>query len=193
MYKWGWVACLLIALVVGASGCTFLGGGNDNSSKGSIPATIDMPALPDQYVAQPEGTSIPGPGNVTPQESLGDLPVILAAARTTINGTGLAGNTSDSTSSNTSVVIPVGAIQFDRRMRICTPDRAVYGYLTQHAYILDLGLWGRDFLISPEPGPYVLFRGAIYGTVHRSKCWGIELPECHQLCLRVCGGILGCS
>ena len=50
---------------------------------------------------------MPGPGNVTPQQSPGDLPVIDAAARTTITGTGLTGSSSDSSSSNTSVVTPV--------------------------------------------------------------------------------------
>ena len=44
---------------------------------------------------------------MTPLPTPGNLPVIDAAARTTITGTGLAGNSSNSTSSNTSVVIPV--------------------------------------------------------------------------------------
>jgi PKD repeat protein len=107
MYKWGWPVCLLIVLIVMTSGCTFLGGGKSNSSTNnpSVPTMTDTPALPDQYVAQPVVTATPG--NVTPRPSLGDLPAIEAAARTTINGTGLAGNESNSTNSNTGVVIPV--------------------------------------------------------------------------------------
>ena len=105
MYKWGWAACLLIVLIICSSGCMLTGGGKSNASTRTIPATIDTPALPDQYVAQTVGTT--RPGTMTPTPTMGELPLIDAAARTTINGTGLAGDSSNSTSSNSSVVIPV--------------------------------------------------------------------------------------
>jgi PKD repeat protein len=107
MYKPGWVAFLLIVLVLSSSGCTFPGGGKGNASTDirTIPASFDTPALPDQYVAQPVGTAIGG--TLAPTPTLGDLPVIYAAARTTINGTGLSDNSSNSTTSNDSVIIPV--------------------------------------------------------------------------------------
>jgi PKD repeat protein len=106
MYKWGWVACLLIVFIICSSGCTFPGGGKGNASTSTrtIPATFDTPALPDQYVAPPVSTT--RPGTVTSTPTVGVLPLIDAAARTTINGTGLAGNSSDSMSTNSTVVIP---------------------------------------------------------------------------------------
>jgi PKD repeat protein len=96
----------LIVLVVITSGCTFLGGGKGGISKDnqSTPVSIDTPALPDQYVAKPVSTATPG--TVTLPTRPGDLPLIDAAAKTTINGTGLTGS-SNTTDSNTSASIPV--------------------------------------------------------------------------------------
>jgi PKD repeat protein len=92
MYKWGWAASLLVVvLFVTVSGCTLTGGGNSSAGNGTQTAAIETPTLPDQYIAQPVSTINPGTVPVVPSPSPGNLPVINAAAQTTINATSLTG------------------------------------------------------------------------------------------------------
>lgn len=102
MNKWGLVATYFIILIVISSGCTLLGGGKSNDKeKSSIPASIETPTLPDQYVAPPVGILNPSPGTAILNSTLRKVPVINSAALITINGTGLEGG-NDSSSSNSS-------------------------------------------------------------------------------------------
>ena len=94
MYNWEWVACLLIVLVIGSCGCTSPGGGSGNAGKdtGTLSSVIDTPTLPDQYSAKPVGEVNTGSETVIPSPSRGNLPVINAAAQTTITGSNLSGD-----------------------------------------------------------------------------------------------------
>lgn len=151
MYKWGWAACLLIVLLACSCGCTFLGGSNGSSGKdnGTLPA--DTPTLPDQYIAHPVGTANPATRTVIPTTTVGNLPVIDAAAQTTINGSGLSGGSytcpSDFDCTNISVISSSGSTS-DNSM---TPPTAQFTSNVSMGMAVPLAV---EFTSSPNTPPY---------------------------------------
>jgi PKD repeat protein len=102
MYTPGIVACLLVILLIGASGCSVLSHAAKPGANRSISgenALAETPTLPDQYVAQPAGVSetvSPGiaPTTVQVNQSNQSPPVLSPAQLTTITGSGLSGTSS---------------------------------------------------------------------------------------------------
>ena len=111
MYTPGILACILVILLVGASGCSFLSPTNKSASNQGISGDtlIETPTLPDQYLAHPVGTPKTGlAGTETPTLQLNQsLPLLSPAQLTTITGTGLSGNGTNSSASNSTASIPI--------------------------------------------------------------------------------------
>ncbi len=108
----GIIACLLIILLVSASGCSVLSLPPEPAAKQSVSdesGLVETPTLPEQYVAQTVGTlTTESAGVVTPTFEVNQsLPLLSPAQLTTITGTNLSGEASNSSASNRTASIPV--------------------------------------------------------------------------------------
>jgi PKD repeat protein len=119
MYKLEVLASVLVILFVSTCGCSFLSTTSKPAMKPGLSnenSPGEMPTLPDQYVASSAGT--PGTGSLgiaTPTLTM-EVPLISAAQSSTINGTGLSGNATNSSTSNISASIPVARFTSNVRM-----------------------------------------------------------------------------
>jgi PKD repeat protein len=118
MYKLGIVAGVLVILLVTTSGCSFLAttprpatkpGISDENSPG------ETPTIPQQYVASSLGSPKSGPGGIPTPKPPEAVPMLSGAQSETINGTGLSGNSTNSTTTNSSVLIPFAQFTSDVR------------------------------------------------------------------------------
>jgi len=100
MYKPGILACVLIILLVSTSGCSSLSTVSvpaikqDTSGEKSL---VELPAVPDQYVAQPAITPKTGLDPVPTPTLQERLPPVDSSQGTATSGTGTSGSGSDIT------------------------------------------------------------------------------------------------
>jgi PKD repeat protein len=108
MYKPGLVACVLIILIVSTAGCSIL----STTPKPAVQprtsgeaSTVELPPIPEQYVAPPAATPKIGQ-TVTTTVLVPSPPQLQPEQRTTINGTGLSSNGTSSVTTGSSVTAP---------------------------------------------------------------------------------------
>jgi|GEM_PF-6386990 PKD repeat protein len=109
MYKSGLVASVLVILLLGTSGCSLLSTTTKPAMNQEISgenSLVETPTLPEQYIATPAGTPKIGSDAVATPTFNKSLPLISTAQGTTINGTNLTGNATNSSSTNLIGSIP---------------------------------------------------------------------------------------
>jgi PKD repeat protein len=118
MYKWGILAGFLIILLVTTSGCAFLATTPRPATKTGISdedSAWETPTIPQQYVASSPGTPKSGSGSIPTPKPSEAVPILSGAQSETINGTGLSGNSTNSTATNSSVPLPFAQFTSDIR------------------------------------------------------------------------------
>ena len=139
------IPLLLVAGIVISAGCInpFVANQSGTNTQKTLLTFTETPTLPDQYVAQPAITpTVISNGNIIPTRNT-TIPLVLGQS-TTINGTGLSGNSSNSTTTvtlnGTVVSIPIAQFTTDKTMGFAPCIGTVYRQLAEPSCFLVLGL-----------------------------------------------------
>lgn len=170
MKSWGiLIPLLLVAGIVISAGCInpFAANQSGTNSQKTLLTFTETPTLPDQYVAQPAITPTSGlSGNTIPTRNA-TIPLVLGQS-TTINGTGLSGNSSNSTTTvtlnGTVVSIPIAQFTTDKTMGFapCAVQFTDNSLNLPVSWYWDFGDGGSSTLQNP---PYTFTQGGEFSVV----------------------------